>query len=280
LWFVLFATSIPIHMLYNSVIYSSTAMTDCAAFLVTPDFVTGGPWNQTVLELADGHTPPARLGNNTNIDLYGIISNVQIKAINNSLQKLSDYDCYQGFVGSQDFPYHWSDVLVVTNLTRTNSFIMGFVNPAASLDYSNWICNATQNNYTCDDLVQPGGIWQVPDVPNCSPDELVVEPCYDTSTPKVAYCLAEPFTAQCKLNASPLLLLVVIVFNIIKLSCLLWISSWSNFDPLVTTGDAISSFLKDPDCTIERLGPISITQVCKSRKMGILYGGIWKEGHS
>lgn len=68
-----------------------------------------------------------------------------------------------------------------------------------------------------------------------------------TSVP-ITQCYSERVDEKCKVNMIPAFLIVVIVCNIIKSgACLLALVITRAHPPLVTTGDAIQSFLEEPD---------------------------------
>ena len=64
----------------------------------------------------------------------------------------------------------------------------------------------------------------------------------------------------------PELLLTVIVCNILKIIILI-LSMRLNFQPMVTIGDAIASFLDDPDPTTSGLAPLSVDVFRGGRKV-------------
>ncbi|KAI1802808.1 hypothetical protein F4811DRAFT_563008 [Daldinia bambusicola] len=79
----------------------------------------------------------------------------------------------------------------------------------------------------------------------------------------VKYCLAEPRSRACKVGISNVLLMLVIVCTIIKViqcSIIIWKLPQQS---LVTPGDAIASFITEPDpCTIG-LGTLDVVDGCR-----------------
>lgn len=65
----------------------------------------------------------------------------------------------------------------------------------------------------------------------------------------VSYCLAEPVTDLCEVSFHRTLIIVVIVVNAAKLMAMLALLNFFNEATLVTLGDAIRSFVEDPDDT-------------------------------
>ncbi|KIK55861.1 hypothetical protein GYMLUDRAFT_133161, partial [Collybiopsis luxurians FD-317 M1] len=63
----------------------------------------------------------------------------------------------------------------------------------------------------------------------------------------VNYCISHPVVPRCQLEFNLPLLVIVIVFNIVKVICMALATGRNNDKPLVTIGDAIASFIDDPD---------------------------------
>lgn len=82
---------------------------------------------------------------------------------------------------------------------------------------------------------------------NCaSPSSMALLPQYYYS---IDYCLSQKVEERCQLMYSPLICTVVIIFNLIKVICILLTIQQRRQDLFLTVGDAISSFLKCPDGT-------------------------------
>lgn len=62
-----------------------------------------------------------------------------------------------------------------------------------------------------------------------------------------AYCLSQPVNERCVLQFSLTILLIVIGCNVVKLACLVGTIWTLNHTTLVTLGDAVVSFLEEPD---------------------------------
>lgn len=65
----------------------------------------------------------------------------------------------------------------------------------------------------------------------------------------ISYCLSEVKPERCQLRCSITILWIVVAFNLVKALSMLWILFRLRDNPLVTLGDAISSFLQQPDQT-------------------------------
>jgi hypothetical protein len=62
-------------------------------------------------------------------------------------------------------------------------------------------------------------------------------------------CLSERVPGTCGLNINLIIILVVVVCNAGKLAGMLYVAFGALEDPLVTMGDAVSSFMASPDNT-------------------------------
>jgi hypothetical protein len=66
----------------------------------------------------------------------------------------------------------------------------------------------------------------------------------------VDHCLSERVEERCAFNGNTTILIIVIVFNIIKVAGMLWTAFGLGTNiPFITVGDAIASFLRNPDPT-------------------------------
>jgi len=63
----------------------------------------------------------------------------------------------------------------------------------------------------------------------------------------VQYCFSQQVAEHCKLQFSSAIMIFVILCNFVKLVCMAWIARKRDSEPLITVGDAIASFLDDPD---------------------------------
>ncbi len=101
-----------------------------------------------------------------------------------------------------------------------------------------------------------------------------VIPQADTWSPegfKSKYCLSEPVIGKCSLSFSLVVIVVVVVFNIGKAISMLWVAFRITNHPLITIGDAISSFLENSDPTTRG--------ICMATKDDIkTQSELWKPG--
>ncbi|KAE9582748.1 hypothetical protein CGMCC3_g1083 [Colletotrichum fructicola] len=257
LWALLFLSSIPLHLVYNSVIFSTLSSVDYQAALVTQDFLKGAAWNDTELaKIVDLWGGPGTANMNQ-------LKDIQTSAAAGSLTRLDNSQCIQAYQSSL-YESSWKNLLLVTSLSNNDSIIQVWTHQAEAIETSeNWLCHgdvgpngnaATTCNFN--DLVSHASSWKIAGV--CR-DNTYSSACVSPFDAPILYCLAEPFPGNCKIQVSTTLLTIVILFNAVKVACLLTTAFSRKFEPLGTVGDAISSFLEQPDDRTANLGP-----VCKS----------------
>lgn len=82
---------------------------------------------------------------------------------------------------------------------------------------------------------------------------------------RVQRCLSKPTDQKCKLNFSVHLAIIVIAFNAVKtLTVLAGIFTLRN-DPMLTVGDAVASFLREPDASTYSMCLVSQKEIHSSR---------------
>lgn len=99
------------------------------------------------------------------------------------------------------------------------------------------------------------------------------------ATFKAAYCLAEPWVAPCEIHVQNTTLIIVCVFCIIKaVVCLISIIMLRHDNPLITPGDAIESFITKPDPHTEDMCWASRRPERIGGKWWVLRGRGWARG--
>ena len=103
--------------------------------------------------------------------------------------------------------------------------------------------------------------WMCSDLQSCNMQNLDRESDWNVTYYPIDHCLVRKAHEKCTVDLSMDLMAVVIVCNFIKLisftACLLI----KDYEPLITVGDAVCSFLHKPDKTTPRLGPVSCRTV-------------------
>ena len=259
LWLILTLSSIPLHLLYNSAVFSTLSAQECAAFAVSHDFQGELPWNLT------SFLP------NPDIESRGSMLQRDFP----TLQKLENKDCIKAY--SPMFISSHGDVVVVTNCSRFDAGNGLPYNEASSPQKVP--ANSTGSYSTIIDLAPDSNTifygsmsWA------CLSDSCV----YDTkqleedadhlswrgSTCFVSYCLAQTVAPHCEVQYSAMILIVVTICNLLNTFCISRLIWRSQIQPLVTVGDAIASFLDSPDWTT--------TDMCLAGKRAFMRKSDWR----
>lgn len=266
---------------YNSVVFNTLSANDYEAALVTEDFLAGGWWNETRVRSTvqaaayqssrwrglersgtDGDSLTASLQNLNApwITMYADQLHYMQKNVG-SLKRLENSECLQAYATSS-LESEWRNVLVVSDIeSNDNAIAMWTHSPISLLDDETWVCNYHEPCNVEAIHANPSS-WTIGGPGQCSNEDQVQFPGDCLSVPvEVKYCLAEYWPPQCTVRISTYLLMVVIGCNMLKVGCLL-ITLWiGNFRPLVTIGDAVASYLNDPELATRDVGPLSIMQV-------------------
>lgn len=259
---LLVLSSVPLHLLYNTVVYTDIGNYDYISVVVGGEFFDGPLYNNTQEIVAYNAN---NLTNDETIPL------MQRLARNNSLQFLTSQQCISAF--SQEVVSKYGGVVLATSSTVASGILDADIqtldfeseedNEGADSwgkPYIHWICSGdSENDPNCDPAWQQRNeSWTVgtrgdPAAPANTGSEQTLN--------TVDHCLAKEGQEHCSVLFNRNLMISVIVCNIIKLSCLVATLLLSNFNPLVTVGDAISSFLAHPDPNTRGLGPVSCVDV-------------------
>jgi hypothetical protein len=170
----------------------------------------------------------------------GVLDTLHDKAVNGTLVKYDSAACMAEY--AVDFVSKVRNVLLVTNDTdNTNNALGG--NSWSSSDQIPyfWIC---------------GGSWDPSPYEDSPPDPIctlsIATAAVDTWTVDdhhISYCMIEAVVEECRLSFSLVIMLIVIAANAIKATIMTLTFLKLKEPTLVTIGDAIASFLDEPDRT-------------------------------
>lgn len=238
LWLSLCVSSIPLHLVYNSTFYAAIATNDYNILYATEGFVNGGVY--------DTYRFPTTAAQN--------ISFFQGNA--KTWTRLDNHDCIQNY--AHDFITKYRNVIaVVSNETTAGDDTLlsvainelptgGYLD--ASFDPFAWICNDTEttNKTGVHDRNSAGF---VPCASQTRELENIANTWWKSGGYHISHCLAEEIKPDCHLHFAPHLMGPVILMNIIKCLVAFYVAFRMVDVPLVTLGDAIQSFVKQPDRT-------------------------------
>lgn len=225
---------------YNSVIYSTIGANDYRASLVTNDFLRGGWWDHEAAGISAGAVDV----------VHYMQDNIE------SLVKLDNSDCLRTYTSK--YQTDWGNVLAVTSLTRNDSVLEVWQNYAGDVDGRQWFCDEKKSwhqivyssqwrsYYHCDvqSLVDHADNWTLR-FSAYDPEMGIVKSFHAP----IEYCLATETRSHCTIRTSTILLAIVVACNTVKFLCLMATLLLRSFEPLATVGDALSSFIQEPDPT-------------------------------
>ena len=242
---------------YNSILFDTTSAVDFGMYLVTRDFFEALP------TFTYSTTPPAEL-----------VYHIWTSAMNQPWDNITKEDCYSIF--SAPYLHDYMNVILVTNVssaTYEKSWLAntaqlantaGLINEAGS---SVWLCGS-RNCKPDMSLVKSWNVSFTVNVPQKDAfSPFLKSTHYGTQIAFVKYCIAEPTQPSCTMELSPQLLVAAIVCNVVKVAILILLLC-STFTPLVTIGDAIASYIDEPDPSTKDLGAISARDLYKNPEPG------------
>ncbi|KAB8234257.1 uncharacterized protein BDW43DRAFT_318876 [Aspergillus alliaceus] len=237
LWSILLLSSLPLHLFYNSTIFSTITDREYEIFAGNKPFSNFNPDN--VRPPHDSFHKNGSLW----INPYFSFSRLVEKGVNNELYHMNNADCMSAY--ATNFQSEYGNVLLLTDDFHPNDTDFAFLisemvsTPVRGNNPYGWMCCDT-TAYFCN----PDGLCrdQLPAI-RAHPDNWTV------SGYRVKSCLAEKLPGKCKLEYSLTLAVIVIIFNIIKAVIICAVALTMTDLPILTTGDAVASFLKVPQTT-------------------------------
>ena len=230
-WWLLALSSIPLHLLYNSAVFESLSTREYDVYVVSKDWVSGA--NFSIGDQgAQGRVQQiySSLGNHT------------------AVKNLSNADCVKAY--QNPVVAGRSNVLLVTSLPditkdETNNSVLNYLfDVRPGFDYAarySGFSYPNESDWTCFTQAHCNTSMAV---------EVVADPsAWSSQLSSVQYCLSQLEEDHCKLQWSVVIMLIVIVCNFAKTTCMAILAWRKDMQPLTTLGDALASFLDDPDPT-------------------------------
>ena len=232
LWWLFAISTIPLHLLYNSAIFSTIGANVFETFIGSENLLTGVGFNWSLP--FDNQVYP-----NRTLRYFQQAAN---------WDNLTNEECIKLY--SQQFVTGNSNVLAVTSALNATSPVLNSSYPVYASEVSGgvwggvWPCtNAYGETCNTSELLTLAANWTM-DI------GLGSNGGYSHAFP-IQYCLSQPVEGYCTLQFSFLIITIVIVCNIMKLACMMMLLLRQQAKPLVTLGDAVESFLATPDPTTE-----------------------------
>ena len=289
LWWLLATSSIPLHLLYNSAVFSTLSTQRFDIYLATSEFLDGAPFNLSTSVMSSSYNSPTLTALEGTLQEY---SNNHM-----SLVKLRNKECVAAYTAPIISTY--SDVfLISSDLNATSSLLLAYLGADSPLiqksleamkldggsDYQKYEDSHTFSVILCwitllgcDDagvIANPKNMsFNVSLLPLENIDHALGLELTNNPNPPLSYidyCLSKPVAEHCKLQFSVTIMIIVIICNMIKTIAMTTISWRQDPEPLVTLGDAIASFLYRPDVTTKRNCIAGRTHFEDSRYWGLL----------
>ncbi|KAF5375600.1 hypothetical protein D9757_008565 [Collybiopsis confluens] len=234
LWIALAISSIPLHLLYNSSFFSTISASEYDVATAT------GPDLRSMTPNADGRYNWA-CEYPSDCPEYATATELSQWDVLYPTECLHDY--------ATDFVSARANVVLVAGSYGSSGLLISdqgvsYRNGASTGhelgDPYAWIC------YGVEDLLKRtplcSSVWR-----NIDPSNWTLPLSSGQKQLEVNYCLSQPVIQRCQLNFNLPLLVTVIIFNIAKVICMVFTAVKIKDNALVTIGDAIASFTKDPD---------------------------------
>ena len=239
---------------YNTAVFASTTASAYDYFVVSEDFLTA---NATFNATASDRMAELSYYNYA-VNDEALLLSLHNAVLNGSLVKLENSDCMSKY--GTTFVTDALNLLLITTDTNINTTYL-YAQEWASSDevpYA-WLCGDTWSSMPYQDHM-----------PVCTLSEAHAGASnWVVGTHPISYCLVQEVEEECRLQFSLAIMIVVILANATK--ALIMILTWRNLrtPTLATIGDAIASFLDDPDQTT--------VGICLTDKRDIMRAkGIWK----
>ena len=237
LWWLLAFSSLPLHLMYNSAVFDTLSIHTYAVYVVSQDFITGAPFS------FEGHSDYYSSGSTDSLHggfpdppkQYYTEQLEKLRSSNSGIKtkKLTAKNCiltYGNVFGNSKY----KDVLAVSRTRSTNSLLYFhgggiWENATASTDL--WFCEFHKADH---------GSCNVAEAASDAQDLMV-------DTYPIDYCFAQEVDEKCMLQFSLPIMLIVIICNLIKLACMIYVVLKKTSQPLMIVEDAIASFLNESD---------------------------------
>ncbi|KAG0635406.1 hypothetical protein HOY80DRAFT_927241 [Tuber brumale] len=258
LWIAIGVTSIPLHLLYNSVVYNSIGAKDFLVTLVTNNHFEQAPYSNITEEVFGFYQ---ELYKATNLTVFTIDGQARLASMlegyNTSPQDYEDltpHDCAKLY--NTDLMSGHGNLFLITkhssNATHNNTLLNINYVTAVGVSPSSWMCGY--------DLAPPGDIYSPIIGHRCNPSDLVSNvangvpwrmPLSTGGEVEISGCKSErtPESEKCRVQFSVGVMIAVICCNLVKACSMVMAVVRSREPTLVTLGDAMDSFLRIPDST-------------------------------
>lgn len=270
LWIILFLSSVPLHLLFNSVVFTNLQANRYTVIPTTENWINGGLYDNSSFMDVAAH------------DMRRIMSEIDKSRPNLTDEawlgpkggiprylKVSTADCFNKYSSQyltdagnvyliQDGPTVWRDLDEwYPAFNSSGQFVWTYLNSDHS-DTAPFVLHAIKANnafpFQSQPEFYPSNGWRCPSrtIKTCDVDNEAEVPQdrskWEPYERRIKYCLIEQVKESCKLQFSFSIAVTVVVSNFIKAVCMtLTLLLYRRHAALVTIGDAVASFLDNPD---------------------------------
>ncbi|ETS83061.1 hypothetical protein PFICI_04937 [Pestalotiopsis fici W106-1] len=290
-WAVFFLSSIPLHLFFNSVIFQTDRRESSYQLTIaTEGFVNGGPYRVpgTSLVIPDSDSSDTYLGSDAYLEPKSPVSaNISsVAAEGSTWNQISAAKCRNEYEQCHGLQKYRNVVIVIDQPDGwTTTYPTNYSTSYISADFfkeTNGSINSLWYSAQCvmEATFQSVGFTEAPQCDNACQNRLQATADSSEETWKidfqfddsqfvqsqfvplpVSYCLAESIQPGCKIGLSVMLLLAITLCTTIKfVQCLVVLKGLDYRQSLVTLGDAVTAFIREPDphtvgqCTLSRTG--------------------------
>lgn len=265
LWCALALSGVPLHLLYNSAVFSSLATTEYTVYAASPNVFTD--------ERVDWSQP-----------ISGNVGGPSLQSIRNATnwQRLENKACIEAY-GQTFVSAHGDLVAISADLNRTDPAVSVTDMVSAGGTPYQWICESTQptgSQQGCDIglVISKASSWTLPYNPRANDGS--GGGLNAPSGLSVGYCYSNPVEERCRLQFSLVIMGIVIGCNLVKTICMVLTLWYHRSQPLVTLGDAMASFLDHPDPTTENMCLANKYSFARNKNGGTLHARMNPQNHN
>ncbi|CAK4031371.1 Hypothetical predicted protein [Lecanosticta acicola] len=256
LWMVLALSSIPIHLLYNSVVFKSIASNLYIPVVANPVWLEGGNFSTAVnwTDVPPGYKNTAEI----NIFYYFDGMDELLEAQKWFKENQNDASLVKNMSTSECISTYG------TNFVSGNSHVVAIANEPGNSTTNETLFYVDQTGGGLDDgsIVSYECICANDFISNsnedCDTSAILKQQDWIVNGKKIEYCLSRLTPQHCTVQFSVQILAAVICMNAMKSICMFLALYRQKETTLVTIGDAVASYLERPDdltagrCLMER----------------------------
>jgi hypothetical protein len=231
---------------YNAMIFITYSANSYTVFVAQQSFVST---NNVTIQLSQNATTAKSLSD----EYTGIINYMHGQSTKGQLERFSASDCVDKY--SVPLQSAHGNLIIITNATSSGNALVDYIiqepetsdvfgvyhalvpteDAAGSEEQYSWICDTPSiKNDSC--------FYEIDNIKGNIKNWTVA-----AGNRTVDYCLSQKTDEHCKLQISLSMTLICILTITFKVMVMFAVALFVNETPLMTTGDAIETFMKDPD---------------------------------